>query len=168
VSFEEMLQAGKNGLAESVHAGAWHIDYLSTFKKKEVEEVKVSIVEPDEVVCRVIQQSLEQLSFDSFQLQIRSFVDGYDFLHSDWYASSHFHLIVLNDILPRKNGLDVLYTIRKLPNDQKFYIFLMTKSKSEDAIIYALESGADDYIERPFNIRLFEAKIKRVLNRLWQ
>ena len=168
VSFEDLLSEGEKGIASAIDGGAWYIEVLSSFHDKEVEEVKVSILEPDEVVCRVMQQSLDRLSFDTFDLHIRSFGDGYEFLQSDWYSSSHFHLIILNDILPRKNGLDVLHTIRKLPNNRKFYIFLMTKSKSEDAIIYSLESGADDYIEKPFNIRLFEAKVRRVLNRLWQ
>ncbi|MGI6508409.1 MAG: hypothetical protein ACOX4A_08535 [Saccharofermentanales bacterium] len=56
-----------------------------------------------------------------FEAEIKVFQDGYEFLESTWYLSSHTHLIIMNDILPRQSGLDVLHKVRMMPNNQKVY-----------------------------------------------
>ena len=73
----------------------------------------------------------------------------------------------MNDILPLKNGLEILHTLRKMPNEKKFVIYMMSERNSENAILNAYESGVDEYIVKPFNLRLLEAKIKRTFARLW-
>lgn len=73
----------------------------------------------------------------------------------------------MNDILPRKNGLEVLHMVKQLPNEQRFITYMMTKKKSEEDMLYAYEIGVDEYLIKPFNIRLFEAQIRRTFERLW-
>ncbi|NGP45353.1 hypothetical protein G4V62_10455 [Bacillaceae bacterium SIJ1] len=53
-----------------------------------------------------------------------------------------------------------------MPNHQKYIIFMMSKRKTEEDLIYIYENGVDEIIEKPFNVRLFEAKVKKVLKRL--
>ncbi|HHW94497.1 MAG TPA: response regulator [Mogibacterium sp.] len=166
-SFEKLVTEGTLALTESLSKGPEQIEYVTTFKKRPLETVKVSILEENDVFRKVLYRTIENLNLNNFETEIKEFQDGYEFLESDWYFSSHTHLIIMNDILPRQSGLDVLHKIRMLPNNKKFIVFMMTKRSSEEDMIYAYESGADNYFIKPFNLRLLEVEIKRTLERLW-
>ncbi|MBD8005345.1 response regulator transcription factor [Bacillus norwichensis] len=166
-AFDKVVEKGRESLKLALQTGPGHIEYVKDFKKKSLVHLKLSILEENDILRNVIQTSLEDLKIDGFQLEIRTFQDGYDFLNSDWYLSSHPHVLIMNDILPRKNGLEVLHTVRHLPNNKKFIVFMMTQRNSEEDMVYAYESGVDQYLVKPFSLRLFEAQIKRVFERFW-
>ncbi len=166
-TFEELIAEGMSALAESLSKGPAQIEYISTFKKRPLEKVKVSILEENAIFRNVLFRTIANLDLGHFEVEIKEFQDGYDFLESNWYLSSHTHLIIMNDILPRQSGLDVLHKIRMMPNNQRFIVFMMTKGSSEEDIIYAFESGADNYFLKPFNLHLLEVEIKRTFERLW-
>ena len=88
-------------------------------------------------------------------------------MQSDQYKSGHLHLVLMNDILPLQNGLEILYKLRQMPNEKKFIIYMMSERNSENAMMNAYEGGVDEYIVKPFNLRLLESKIKRTFARLW-
>jgi len=165
-TFEEMIENSRIALEDSLSKGPWQIEYITAFKKRQLEEIKISILEENDVFRQALCTTLENLTLEHFEVNIRTFQDGYEFLNSDWFTSSHTHLIIMNDILPRQNGLDVLHEIRKLPNNKRFIIYMMTKRKSEEDMIYAYESGVDNYLIKPFNLRLFEGQLKRAFERL--
>lgn len=168
VEFEELLEVGNRAIDEVVSTGSpFEVTYISQFKEKDIEKIKVSILEENEIFRNVLSSSMENMNVDMFELEIKAFSNGYDFLESNWYRSSHTHIIIMNDILPRKNGLEVLHMVKQLPNEQRFITYMMTKKKSEEDMLYAYEIGVDEYLIKPFNIRLFEAQIRRTFERLW-
>lgn len=168
VEFEELLEVGNRALDEVISTGSpFEVTYISQFKEKDIEKIKVSILEENEIFRNVLSSSMENMNVDMFELEIKAFSNGYDFLESNWYRSSHTHIIIMNDILPRKNGLEVLHMVKQLPNEQRFITYMMTKKKSEEDMLYAYEIGVDEYLIKPFNIRLFEAQIRRTFERLW-
>ena len=73
-------------------------------------------------------------------------------------------LIILDIMLPKMNGLDVLQTLR---NTEKCMtpIIMLTSRKEEIDRVMGLEFGADDYIAKPFSTRELIARIKAVLRR---
>ncbi|WP_158233029.1 MULTISPECIES: two-component system response regulator [unclassified Sporosarcina] len=167
-TLEEILQVGNDSVNRALQLPG-NTPYVKdrTFRKLERQCVRVSIIDEDPIVTMVIQKLVERVYIKQLDLDIRVFHDGQYFIESDWYQSSHTHLVIVNDILPRKNGLEVLYTLRELPNAQKYHVFMMTKRKSEAEMIFAYENGVDDYITKPFNPHLFESQIKKVLNRIY-
>lgn len=168
VEFEELLEVGNRALDAVNSTGSpFEVTYISQFKEKDIEKIKVSILEENEIFRNVLSSSMENMNVDMFELEIKAFSNGYDFLESNWYRSSHTHIIIMNDILPRKNGLEVLHMVKQLPNEQRFITYMMTKKKSEEDMLYAYEIGVDEYLIKPFNIRLFEAQIRRTFERLW-
>ena len=168
VEFEELLEVGNRAIDEVISTGSpFEVTYISQFKEKDIEKIKVSILEENEIFRNVLSSSMENMNVDMFELEIKAFSNGYDFLESNWYRSSHTHIIIMNDILPRKNGLEVLHMVKQLPNEQRFITYMMTKKKSEEDMLYAYEIGVDEYLIKPFNIRLFEAQIRRTFERLW-
>jgi two-component system phosphate regulon response regulator OmpR len=71
-------------------------------------------------------------------------------------------LVILDIMLPDRNGLEVLREIRM--HSQIPVIMLTAKGEDEDRIV-GLEIGADDYLPKPFNPRELLARIKAVLRR---
>ena len=71
-------------------------------------------------------------------------------------------LIILDVMLPVKNGIDVLQEIRE---NYSIPVIMLTAMGSETDRIVGLELGADDYIAKPFNSRELLARIKAVLRR---
>lgn len=165
-SFEDLIAEGILVLEENLIKGPEQIEYISTFKKRPTEVIRVSVLEENAIFRHVLCRTIENLNLGHFETEIKEFKDGYEFLESNWYLSSHTHLIIVNDILPRQSGLDVLHKVRMLPNNRRLYVFMMTKGSSEEDMIYAYESGVDSYFIKPFNLRLLEVEIKRTLERL--
>lgn len=165
VEFNDLIKKVSGSLGHEKKE--WHIEFVTDYKVKHLEKVRISILEEDEIFRKVLKKCLEDLSIDHFEIDIETFADGYSFLQSNRYLSSHTHIVIMNDILPKKNGLEVLSTLRNLPNNQKITIYMMTKRKTEEDMIYAYEHGVDQYLIKPFHLRLFEAQIKRTFERLW-
>lgn len=166
-TLEELMETGRRALKSSMEKGPWELETIPFYKKRDLEQVRISILEDDEIFSNVLLRTIENMDVEDFELEIKIFKDGYEFLQSDWYLSAHTHIIIMNDILSRQNGLDVLHNIRKLPNNKKFIVYMMTKRNSEEEMIYAYESGVDHYLVKPFNLRLFEVQLKRTFTRLW-
>lgn len=72
------------------------------------------------------------------------------------------NLVILDLMLPGKDGLDVCKDIRKISNIP--IIMLTAKGETFDKII-GLELGADDYIVKPFDTKELTARVKAVLRR---
>ncbi|GKV68858.1 hypothetical protein NCCP2716_13560 [Sporosarcina sp. NCCP-2716] len=135
--------------------------------ERPVVEVKVSILDGDRLFRDLLEMSISRITVPGVDLQIRTFEDGLALMRSGWTDSYHPHLVVMSDVLPKKNGLDVLHELREMPNEEKFTVLMMTRRNSEEDMIYAYESGTDGYLVKPFNLRLFEAQIQRLLAGLW-
>jgi two-component system phosphate regulon response regulator PhoB len=72
-------------------------------------------------------------------------------------------LILLDLMLPGLQGMQFLDILRR--RDKSLPVIIISARDSEDDIIKALERGADDYLPKPFTIKLLEAKIKVALRR---
>lgn len=145
----------------------WQIQLNPQYQVPTKEIVKVSILEENDIFRQVLLAEVQRLELKNFKIEIETFKDGFEFLESKFYLSAHTHLVIVNDILPRKNGMAVLHHLRSMPNQKKFIIHMMTSSVAEGDMIAAYKSGIDDYLIKPFNLRLFESKIERVFERLW-
>lgn len=76
--------------------------------------------------------------------------------------NGHFHLVVLDLMLPGENGLDFARWLRA---GSSVPIVMLTAMGEETDRIIGLELGADDYLAKPFNPRELLARIRAVLRR---
>jgi two-component system response regulator CpxR len=77
-------------------------------------------------------------------------------------TSSDYDLIILDVMMPQRNGLDVLRLLRA----RKLTPVLMLTARGEDVdSIVGLELGADDYLAKPCNPRVLLARIRAILRR---
>ncbi len=167
VIFEELINKNKQMLSGGDEQLTWSIAEVKDYCEQPTELVKVSIIEQNAIFRQVLESTLNQINIPYFSLDVKVYEDGYSFLQSDDYKSGHMHLILMNDILPLKNGLEILHILRHMPNEKKFIIYMMSERNSEGAALNAYEGGVDEYIVKPFNLRLLEAKIKRTFTRFW-
>lgn len=74
-----------------------------------------------------------------------------------------FDLIILDIMLPELNGLEVCRKIRQ--SDLKTPILMLTARSEEIDKVMGLETGADDYLTKPFSVREFIARVKVIFRR---
>ena len=101
----------------------------------------------------------EILKNERFNVNIKT--DGEN--GEDEALTGNYDLILLDVMLPKKNGFDILRNIQQAKIKTPI-IMLTAKSEIEDKL-NGLEHGADDYITKPFAMRELMARIKAVLKR---
>lgn len=74
-------------------------------------------------------------------------------------------LIILDIMLPEVDGLTILSKIRNNPDTSHIPVIMLTAKSSEYDKIYGLDSGADDYVSKPFSMMELLARIKALLRR---
>ncbi len=81
-------------------------------------------------------------------------------------AQKEFDLIVLDWMLPGVDGLEVLRTLRK--SNVSVPVLLLTARDSKEDVVEGLDSGADDYLTKPFDLNIFMARIRSLIrSRAW-
>ena len=73
-----------------------------------------------------------------------------------------FRLALLDVMLPRMNGFETCSAIR---SSRDIPILMMSALTDEDSKLLGYETGADDYIDKPFSVKVLTAKIKALLKR---
>lgn len=101
----------------------------------------------------------ETLKVEGFNTCIKN--NGED--GEDEALTDNYDLILLDVMLPEKNGFDILKSLRSMKINTPV-IMLTAKSELEDKL-NGLEHGADDYVTKPFSMRELMARVKTVLKR---
>lgn len=101
----------------------------------------------------------ETLKSENFNVCIKT--NGED--GEDEALTENYDLILLDVMLPEKNGFDILKYLRQ--EKIKTPVIMLTAKSEIDDKLNGLEHGADDYITKPFAMRELIARIKAVLKR---
>lgn len=70
-------------------------------------------------------------------------------------------LVLLDVMLPYRNGLQILAHLRSKPEWQEVPVIMLTSDSAEQDIRQALDAGANDYLVKPFNPRELTARLHR-------
>jgi DNA-binding response OmpR family regulator len=76
-----------------------------------------------------------------------------------------FDVIVLDVVLPSLDGVTLCQAIRRAGPNREVPILMLTARREESDKVVGLESGADDYVTKPFSIREFLARINALMRR---
>lgn len=101
----------------------------------------------------------ETLKSENFSVCIKT--NGED--GEDEALTENYDLILLDVMLPKKNGFEILRYLRQ--EKIKTPIIMLTAKSEIDDKLNGLEHGADDYVTKPFSTRELMARIKAVLKR---
>ncbi len=114
---------------------------------------KILIIEDEKNLMHVLKDNFLQEGFE-----IISALDGEEGV--DKFYSENPDLILLDINLPKKNGWEVCKEIR---NISTLPILMMTARDSDEDEYKGLDLGADDYITKPFNLKILTLKVKKLL-----
>lgn len=117
---------------------------------------KILVMDDEKAIADIIKFNLEQ---DGFKVETAG--DGEEGL--ELYNQSKPDLVILDIMMPKKDGIEVLKEIRK---ESTVPVLMLTAKDDELDKILALELGADDYITKPFSVRELSARVKANLRRL--
>jgi DNA-binding response OmpR family regulator len=99
--------------------------------------------------------------------------EGYRVVHAadgpaalDLFAAHSPDLIILDWMLPRLNGLEVLRRLRQSPASSATPVLMLTARSEEADRVLGLEVGADDYVTKPFSMRELIARVHALLRRI--
>ena len=82
------------------------------------------------------------------------------------YATSEpFDIILLDLMLPKIDGVTVCRAIRRQSTNGDVPILMLTARRDESDKVLGLESGADDYLTKPFGVRELVARVRALLRR---
>ncbi len=118
--------------------------------------MRVLIVEDDVAIARVVKRGLEQAGFQADVAQ-----DGVAGFEAVFKAS--YNIIVLDIMLPRMDGFRVCEELRK--RKVRIPILMLTARGAVDDRVKGLDTGADDYLPKPFDFNELLARIRALLRR---
>ncbi len=118
--------------------------------------MRILLVEDETSLREAIKLNLELENYE-----VIAATDGKEALER--YHNEHFHLILLDIMIPYVDGFSVCEQIR-LVDQQTPIIFLTAKDTHQDRI-QGLKIGADDYINKPFNLEELLLRIHNILKR---
>ena len=87
---------------------------------------------------------------------------------SDFWAAMQEKLpslILLDIMLPEEDGISILRKLRTRPDTRKIPVIMLTAKGTEYDVVMGLDSGADDYIPKPFRMMELISRIKARLRR---
>ncbi len=119
---------------------------------------RILVVDDDKEIVRLVRAYLEQAGF----IVLTAF-DGETALHT--IRREKPDLVVLDLMLPDRDGWDITRVVRGDPNIAATPIIMLTARVEDTDRIIGLELGADDYISKPFNPREVVARVRAVLRR---
>lgn len=115
-------------------------------------------VDDDNTIRDIEVYTLIQTGFEA-----KGFADGMSMIEA--LKSEKPELIVLDIMLPGRDGVDVLKEIRSNPETRKIPVIMATAKGTEMDKIQGLDTGADDYLVKPFGVMEMVSRIKAVLRR---
>ena len=118
----------------------------------------IYLLEDDDSIRKLIDYSLKSQGFecDSFPLPSKFWAS---------MAEKKPELVLLDIMLPEEDGISILKKLRKNPETSQIPVIMLTAKDSEFDVVTGLDSGADDYITKPFGMMSLISRIKAVLRR---
>lgn len=120
---------------------------------------KVLIADDEPDILEILKYNLVQEGY-----QVATAKDGEEAI--DKAKMFQPDLIVLDIMMPKKNGVEVCEILRLLPAFKNTLILFLTALSDESTQIRGLETGADDYISKPISPKVFLSKIHSLFRRL--
>ncbi len=121
-----------------------------------MQKFTVFVVEDDDNIREVVRCTLEAFSY-----KVHQFKTAEEMLDCPVIPSAY----ILDIMLPGMDGIQALKRIKSTPATQRIPVVLLTAKTAEIDKVIGLDSGADDYIAKPFGVLELSARLRAVLRR---
>ena len=116
------------------------------------------IVEDESSIREIVRLHLSLAGFETEEV-----ADGHAAVAR--LRTERFDLVVLDIMLPGMDGVTLCRALRSEGPNQRTGVLMLTARDTEPEKVLGLESGADDYLTKPFGVREFMARVTAVLRR---
>ncbi len=118
----------------------------------------IYLVEDDESIRELVVYTLNSQGMEA---------EGFEVPSAFWKAVDKRvpDLVLLDIMLPEEDGLEILKKLRKRSDTRQLPIAMLTAKGSEYDTVKGLDSGADDYIPKPFRMMELVSRVKALLRR---
>jgi len=120
---------------------------------------KVLIADDEPDILEILKYNLEKEGY-----QVSTAKDGNEAL--DKAKQYQPDLIILDMMMPKKNGLEVLELLRLQPSFRETLIMFLTALNDENTQLRSFTTGADDYISKPVSTNVFVSKVNALFRRV--
>lgn len=124
--------------------------------KENLTDIKILIVEDEKNISNAERKYLEVEGF-----QVDQAFDGQEAI--TMINTTDYSLIILDLMLPKVSGEKVMEVIRSRTETP---VIMVTAKVDESEILEGLKLGADDYITKPFSLKILVQKVKTILRRV--
>ncbi len=119
---------------------------------------KILLADDDPAVCRFVDVILRQAGYSVVRA-----ADGVEAMER--VRQSPPDLILLDVLMPRRDGLEVLRSLRQNPETSQIPVIMLTQKGQVEDRVKGLELGADDYVPKPFVAQELLVRIRTLLRR---
>ncbi|PKM87299.1 MAG: DNA-binding response regulator [Firmicutes bacterium HGW-Firmicutes-10] len=118
---------------------------------------RILVVEDQPEISKIITRYLESENYLTDLAQ-----DGFDALKR--FNQNTYHLVLLDVMMPGINGFEVLHDIRNISDVP---VIMLTAKGEEDDKITGFDTGADDYMVKPFSPKELVRRVKAIIRRVY-
>jgi two-component system chemotaxis response regulator CheY len=122
--------------------------------------MKILIVDDDSILRRILHAHLTHIGYEVIEAE-----DG----RAGWdlWQREGIRFVITDWLMPNVEGIDLIQRIRAAEVSRYTYIIMLTIKEEKDEVVAGLESGADDYLVKPFHPNELRARVaigERILN----
>jgi two-component system phosphate regulon response regulator PhoB len=119
---------------------------------------RILVVEDEEALCALLEYNITKEGFD-----VEIATDGEEALIK--IEEDNPDLVLLDWMLPKVSGIEICRQIRASADTRNLPVIMLTARGEEDDRIRGLDTGADDYLTKPFSMTELMARLRAVLRR---
>lgn len=126
----------------------------------------ILIVEDEFDIAQILQMQLQSKGFEVTVIH-----DGLEALEAIQAQEigkkplTNIDLFILDRMLPHKNGIEICQFLRIYKKTKNTPILMVTALANPDHIVEGLDAGADDYVTKPFDLKVVLARVRSLLRR---
>ncbi|MFJ8262346.1 diguanylate cyclase [Rummeliibacillus sp. NPDC094406] len=167
---KKILEEADQALYNAKQSGRNQIVMFDSLEEIVRKNVKIKIIVIDDVyiIRNLITNYFKSWEIgEKFDIDVMAFNDAISFLNSNWYSPDCKYIILLDIVMPKMDGIELLKIIRQDYSTSDVIISMLTGRKEDEYVLQALENGANDYIVKPFDIKEVSNRILSLINRLF-
>lgn len=115
---------------------------------------KILVVEDDDRIRFIVKDFLLMKGYE-----VTEAIDGEDGL--DKFYEDKYDLIILDVMMPKLNGWEVC---KRIKSEFQTPILMLTAKTQDEDEVKGIELGADDYLKKPFSLKVFDVRVKKLLD----
>jgi two-component system, OmpR family, KDP operon response regulator KdpE len=150
-----MGETGSENLNSTVEQQFNEVSLIPATREGTAVTNKILIIDDDPILSELLSYNLETQGYTVLRAK-----DGKEGLRQ--FEQGQPNLVILDLTMPVLNGWEVCKTIREVSNTP---IIMLTAQGNENDIVRGLDLGADDYLTKPFQVRILMARIRANLRR---